>query len=43
MDFFNTVINDCGTIPTKLIVIIAGVVILTSAAIIMEKYYEKNK
>ena len=43
MDFLQTVINGCGTIPTKLIFITAGVVILTAAAIIMEKYYEKNK
>ncbi len=42
MDFFNTVINGCGPIPTKLIFIIAGVVVLTIAAVIMEKYYEKN-
>lgn len=43
MDFLQTVIDACGPIPAKLIFTIAGVVILTAAAIIMEKYYEKNK
>lgn len=42
MDFLQTAINGCGSVPNQLIFILIGIAVLTISAVIMEKYYEKK-